>query len=380
MKIDIPAHEIASSLPLRSVLSYLRSDGWRKVGPWGDLAVIYAKDIGGRECQVLLPLGDSLSDYADVMERLVTVLAEVQERSEIEVFADLSSTSADLIRLASTNGFSATPMSLPASSELYSHARDLLANAARAAEQPKASYAGRFSGNVNEYLDTVVPAVHHQTGHSLTLQSPVPMGITPEIGFDTGNEASFSRKSVATLASALEEAGRLIERAVFAESAPDDYDSAISAGVSTNLCDNVASLARSSHGIEISIRWAPIRPAKPLDRPFRFTPRSAEVLQDVANDIRRKQPSYDVQVTGYVWKLARGPRDFDGEAVIMANWQRRPSPMRVIFERPAYRDVVRAFSNQSTISLQGDVHPSGRSFELQNPRNLKVHADHTQSA
>ena len=380
MKIEIPSRDITSSLSLLSVLSYLKSDGWYKLGPWGDLAVIYAKEIGGREWQVLLPLGDSLSDYADVMERLVSVLSQAEERSELEVFTDLANISSDVIRLASTNGFSATAMSLTASSELYRDARDLLANAARATEQPKASYAGRFSGDVSEYLNTVVPVAGHRSGHSLTLQSPVPPSLSGQIGFDTNNQDSFSRKTVATLATALKETGKLIERTFFEDSTPDDYDEAISVGVSTNLCENVASLARSAHGIEIAIRWAPINPAKPINLPFRFTQHSAEVLREVARDMRRKQPSYDEQITAYVWKLEREPRKFDGKAVIIADWQRRPTQMNVKFDRSAYQSVVDAFSDQSRISLQGDIHPSSRRFELRNPRNLKVHADHSQAA
>ena len=380
MKVEIPANDIASSLPLSSVLSYLKTDGWRQVGPWGDRAVIYAKEAGGREWQVLIPLGDSLSDYGEVMERLVTVLAQAEERSELDVFTDLSNTSSDIIRLASTNGFSSDAMSLTVSSELYRQARDLLSNAARAAEQPKASYAGRFSGDVSEYLDTVIPAINHKTGYSLTLQSPVPPGLNRQNGLYPDIEDSFSRKSVATLAAALEQTEKLIERTVFEDSTPDDYDVAISAGISTNLCENVASLARSSHGIEISIRWAPIRPTEPVNRPFRFTQHSAEVLEVIAKDMRRKQPSFDESIIAHVWKLERDPKQFNGKAVISANWQRRLTPMSVQFDRSSYKSVIDAFQNQSPISLQGDVYSSGRRIELRNPRNLKVHSDSLQVA
>ena len=305
MKLEIPTREIASSLPLWSVESYLKSRGWSHQGFWGPNATIHAVEQGGQNYEVLVPLRDTLSDYADVMERLISMLAEVETRSEFDVFVDLANTGSDVVRLASTNGFGPSAMSLSASSDLYRGARDLLANAARSAEQPRASYAGRFSGDVVEYLDTVIPVVNHQSGHSLTLQSPVPPSLSQRNGIEADNDESFARKTVSTLATALQHTDALIEQMYFEKSTPSGYDEAISAGVSANLCENIASLARTGHGIEIGIHWASTRPASPLKHPFRFTQHSVEMLQEVSKDIRRKRPSYDERITAQVLQLER---------------------------------------------------------------------------
>ena len=372
MKLQILNEDVVTSVPLWSVESYLKFRGWKHQGYWGGNAAIHEIHKDGRNWELLVPLRDTVSDYSEVMERLISVVAQVESRVEYEVYVDLKSTGSDVVRLASTNGFGSDGMSLASSSGLYGDARDLFASAARAAERPQASYVGRFSGGITEYLDSVTPVVNGQSGHVLTLQSPVPPNFGSQIGLDNQVDESFPRRATMTLASALERTASLIEYVHTQQKLPENYDADIAAGFSANLCDNVASLAKAGHGIDISILWAPTRPAEPLKRPFRFSQHSIDFLQEVANDIRRKQPTYDVRVIAHVFRLERDPNQFDGQAMLVTVWENRLAHMNVKFDPPAYDEVIKAFQDRSRISVQGDVHPVGRSFELLNPRNLTV--------
>ena len=288
MKLEIPTRGITSSLPLRSVELYLESRGWSQQGFWGPNAAIHALEQDGRHYEVLVPLRDTLSDYAEVMERLISMLAEVEGRSEFDVFVDLTNTGSDVIRLASANGFSGDAMSLSMTTELYQGARNLLANAARSVQKPKASYTGRFSREVVEYLETIVPAVNSQSRYSLTLQSPVPSYPGYPNGSKSDNGESFARKTVNTLASSLHHASRFIDLMDSDGSISIDYDEAISAGLSSNLCENVASLVRIGHGIDIGISWAQSQPNAPPNQQFLFAQRTAVALTAVSRDLRRR--------------------------------------------------------------------------------------------
>ena len=46
--------------------------------------------------------------------------------------------------------------------------------------------------------------------------------------------------------------------------------------------------------------------------------------------------------------------------------------MNVEFEQSVYETVINAFRDQMQVSLDADIHPSGRGYELRNPRNLSV--------
>lgn len=377
---EVCGPENTSILPLWSIKSYLKSHGWVYDGIWGDRGAIHAMEHGGQVWEVLVPLNDTVSDYLDVSARIVSVLSEIEERSEFDVFSELVATGSDVIRIGSTNGHIAGALSIHDSSGLYSDAHDLLAQAARAAEQPKAAYLGRYSDNVRNYLDSVVPLTEHFGGYALSLHSPVEPIIGEQPALEDTDYGSFARKTTSKLASAVGSADSIVNHIYSLDRAPDDYEDAVAAGVSANLCECIASLAESGNGIDISVHWAATRPVEHFGRPIRFTRNTVGILKQVADDIRTKQPSYDEYLEGYVVgdvvQLSREPHQFDGKATILAELNGHVIPMNVTFPEGDYSTVIDAFARRMRISVRGDVHRSGGSYELRSPRSLMPVSQH----
>ena len=90
MKAQIRDRDALSSLTTSRLRSYLQSHGWSDAGLWGERATIHVKEHGGRDWEILIPLRDTVADYAEVMAGAVAVLAVVEERSELEVFDNIS--------------------------------------------------------------------------------------------------------------------------------------------------------------------------------------------------------------------------------------------------------------------------------------------------
>ena len=380
MTWEVRGPEITSSLPLWSIKSYLKSHGWVFDGLWGDRGAIHVKELRGEPWEILVPLDDTVSDYSNVTGGIIAALAEAENRSGPDVFSELAATGADVIRISSTNGFVGSVLSISDSSALHGDVHDLLGQAARSAEQPKAAYLGRYSDNVRNYLDSVVPVTDFRSGFALSLHSPVEPRITEQREFDDVDYGSFSRKATTRLASALASTDAIVKHVYSQDRPPDEYGEAVASGVSANLCDCVASLAESGHGIEIDVHWAPTRPAKALERPISFTHNAASILHEVANDIRHKQPSYDEYIEGFVLgdvvQLDRKPHEFDGRATIHAVLDGRLTQMSVTFPERDYLTVIQAFRDQKRISVRGDIYRSGGSYELREPRDLTPLADH----
>ncbi len=380
MRWEIRDPEYASSLPLWSIKSYLKSHGWVYDGPWGDRGAIHAKELQGGSWEILVPLDDTVSDYPDVTGRIVSELAEAEERSGFDVFSELAATGSDVIRISSTNGYANTALSIAESSELHGNVYDLLGQAARSAEQPKAAYLGRYSDNVRNYLESVVPVNDIASGFALSLHSPVEPRIVEQAGFDDIDYGSFARKATTRLVTALSSTDSIIKHLYAQDRPPDNYNEAIASGVSANFCDCVASLAGSGHGIEIGVHWAPTRRAKADGHPISFSQNTASILHEVANDIRNKQPSYDEYIEGFVLgdvvQLDRKPDEFDGRATIHSVLDGRLTQLSVTFPEHDYLTMVNAFRDHSKISVRGDIHRSGGSLELRNPRDLTPLAEH----
>lgn len=375
MLVQIRDRTALSSLSIVSLRSYLTSRDWNNEGPWGKRpAIIFAKEYGGRTWEILVPTRDTVADYAENMAESVAILAEVEGRSQLDVFHDLNAAGADVIRVCSANGIAEKPLSLRQSASLLKDAYDMLAASARAVEKPQPAYRGKISSDVADYLDNVRPAPSRYRGYVLTLHSPVPVGFGRQEDLGDDFHAPFPRLVTKSLARGLERAMDSVEQVVAGDTL-EPFKKAVDYGVSANLCDSVAELAKKGEGIAIDMTWAGVRPSDVPDSHFQFSSASADILVEAANSFRRDEPSYDERIVAQVVRLEREPAEFDGRATIISVRDRRPTRMRVKFDQSVYDAVINAFKEHASISLDGDVHRLGNGYELRNPRNLSVLPD-----
>ena len=380
MRVQITDKPLLSSMSIASLRSYLESREWIDDGPWGGgRATLYVKESAGRSWDILAPTRDTVGDYASAMADALAVLAAVEGRSQLDVFQDLISAGADVIRVRSLNGLRDKPLSLRRRLEMYQDAYRMVASAARAvaSNKPQANYRGPLREDVRDYLDGVQPMPDDYKGYALTLRSPVPKGFGAQEDMGDDFYAPFPRRATMKLAQALTVSRAAIEEAV----ASDDLEAfrkAVPHGVSSNLCEAVANLAENGEGVEIGLSWAPVRPpsssaaASPL---FAFSEHSADILGEVARVFRRDEPSMNEKVIAHVVKLERKPEEFDGRAELSCNRENRSTRLRVEFEQASYDTVIKAFHDRAAIELTGDIYRESDKYELRNPRYLSILED-----
>ena len=360
-----------SSLSIVSLRAYLNSHGWSDEGTWGERPVtVFAKDHADRKWEILVPHRDTLGGYAENMAESVLVLATVEERSQLDVFYDLKGAGADVIHVRSTNGLATDPLSLKQSATLLDDAYKMLAASARAVEKPQAAYRGKASSEVNMFLDKVLPFSDLQK-YALRLHCPVSVEIGEQS--DMGDEFNipFPRKATYRLSEALSHTERAIERAIRKDTL-DPFKEYVNKGVSANLCNSVSKLAKNGHGVSIDLMWAGVRPANLHDSHFEFSIDSADVLHQASKEFSRNEPSLDEDLIAQVVQLKREPEEFDGWATIVSALDERTMRMEVKFEQAVYNTVIGAFKDHANISLLGDIHPSGKGYELRNARRVIV--------
>ena len=372
MLVQIRDRAALSSLSVVSLRSYLNSRGWNNEGPWGKRpATIHTKEYGGRSWEVLVPVRDTIADYAESIAEAVSILASVEERSQLDVFYDLMGVGADIIHMHPVNGLARESLSLRQSTSLLNDAYDMLASAARAAEKPQAIYRGRISVDVAEYLDSVQPLLGYYEGYTLTLHSPVPAGFGRQLDLGDAFHTPFPRRATSRLGQALEHTSAAIAEAVAGDTL-EPFEGVVQHGVSANLCDSVAALAEKSRGIVIDLSWADVRPSNVPDSHFEFSENSAGILTEAAASLRRNEPFLDESVIAQVVRLEREPEEFDGRAVILYVREGRPIRLKVEFEQSAYDMVIQAFQEHNPISVDGDIYRVGGGHELRRPHNLSL--------
>ena len=380
MIVQIRDSAALSSISISSLRSYLDSRGWDDAGKWGKRPIdVFAKELGGRTWEILVPRLESIGGYASNMADALAVLAAVEGRSQLDVFQDLMGAGADVIRVRSLNGLRDKPLSLRRRLEMYQDAYGMVASAARAAasNKPQANYRGPMREDVRDYLDVVQPMPDDYKGYALTLLSPVPKGFGAQEDMGDDFYAPFPRRATLKLAQALTVSSAAIEEAVASDDL-EPFRKAVPHGVSSNLCKAVANLAENGEGIEIGLSWASVRPtsdsaaASPL---FAFSEHSADILGEVARVFLRDEPSMNEKVIAHVIKLERKPEEFDGRADLSCNRENRSTRLKVEFGQESYDTVIKAFQDRAAIELTGDIYRESGKYELRNPRYLSIPED-----
>ena len=90
MLVQIRDRAALSSLPSSNLRQYLKTHGWKDAGQWGKRATIHTKKYGRRNWEILIPISDTVADYAESMAESIAILATVEERSQLDVFYDIS--------------------------------------------------------------------------------------------------------------------------------------------------------------------------------------------------------------------------------------------------------------------------------------------------
>lgn len=371
MRVQIRDRDALSSISIVNLRAYLNSHGWTDVGTWGERPIsVFAREHESRTWEILVPHRDTIGGYAENMAESVEVLAVVEKRSQLDVFYDLSATGADVIQVRAANGKARESLSLRQTASMLNDTFSMVAAAARAVEKPQANYRGPLSSSVAEYLDDVRPLATYQ-GYDLTLHSPVPVGFNTQEDMGDDFYAPFSRRATLKLADALAHSNEAISGAIVADPL-DHFRQAVTHGVSANLCDAIANLARNGEGIEIDLYWAPVRPSSVSENRFKFSEHSADILSEAAKSFRQNEPSFDERINAQVIHLDRGPDEFDGRAILLATRDDRLFRIRVEFDRSDYNLAIRAHQGQTPITVDGDVYRVGNGYILRNPRNLWV--------
>ena len=353
---------------------YLEVHGWTREETWRGRITVWSTEHIEQRHQVLMPLMELSDAYAVRMSEAVSTLAEIEDRSQLEVYYELIAGGADVIRLRTLNGSKSDRRSLSESAKLLHDARDLVASAARAAERPgQPVYRGRPSGIVTRYIDGIQPLPGYETDGDLVLHSRVPPDYDEQADMGDSFHHPFARQAALALESGLREVGNTVPKVLGGDAGISLFEEAAQRGVSANMCDAVAELVGDQHGIEISLLWAKVRPSEASDGHFAFAESTADVLTEGARWLRRNSPFLDAHVTGEIVRLDRESREeFDGRAGVLYELDGRPVVLNVRFAPVDRDDVLKAFRDGVEVSVYGDVHRAGRRYVLRNPRNFQL--------
>jgi hypothetical protein len=376
MLMGTPDRHVLRALNPRAVVGYLRSKGWEKRRDFGPSAVVFGIAIDGTDHELLVRVAQQAADYHHVMEVMIEDLNKVEDRSPYELISDLSMAAFDVIRVRAPEADDIGSIRLAAGVELHEHARDLVLYAANAAaaKKPRAAWRGRRAEEVDDYLNALRLGQSQRGSFVISLLSPwdfTPTAERDEIDFSFVDP--FGRRVTKTLGRALEAVRRALQEAA-TEGVQVPFQAVVKDGVSANLCQALAEIAREGEGADVSIRWSLTQPDEG-EPTLRLAREDAQSLTEAAHRLAEVEPVPEIAVQGHITNLNEEPKAFDGVTTIDALVEGK---MRRIFVAFAKEDtkipdtLIDAFKYRKRISFSGELVREGRRLRLECPRDLAV--------
>ncbi|MCK8787367.1 hypothetical protein M0638_23640 [Roseomonas sp. NAR14] len=182
-------------------------------------------------------------------------------------------------------------------------------------------------------------------------------------------EATFGRRVTKALASALKATQTAIQKSVVDGVAP--LVNAYKDGVSSNLCQSLAKLARDGEGVDISIGWSPVQPEEaPVE--IKLMREDAAVLVEAAKMLARQEDEPNVSIEGLVARIDEAPERFDGSAVLETAIGGVVRKVRVQFQEGDRLKIYDAAKEKRWVRVLGDLSREGQKLSLLNPRDITL--------
>lgn len=366
--------QLARTLRPLEVVAYLRSRGWQETKSFPGRGSAWGLRLpSGEQAEVLVPVSHEIPDACPRLFEVLRTLELVEGRAFFEVWRDLSTARSDLLRVRVTLA-DAKDGSLPVEAVvgLVQGVRDLLLAAACAAVDPRPVYATRKPAQALQFLEQTRFGQTEHGSFTLTVESPVP----PSLGGAAADaEEPFGRRAFSTLLTALQEATSAAGRAT-AQQSTEPFREAVRRGVSANLCEATASLARLAdpvEGLPVSVSWAAVRPG-PSAVPTRVVlpVEAGPIFAEAARYFRATSPQPDVELRGLVVRLERAEGSQEGSATLLALVDGQPRKVEVRLGADDYGKAVKAHGGQLSVTCQGELTRRGNLFRLENARQFSV--------
>lgn len=376
MDVRIVDRDALSAVPRASLRAYLLGSGWTSDGTWGDYAEVLVIETVDGKLEIAVPLRETAPTYANEVGQAIELLSQIEERSQLDVHADIVAAGADVITLGALNEIGRSPFSLHQSAHLQRDAAALLTAAARSAERPRHAFAGPLSGEVTRFLDSVEIAPTPADRFGIAVHIPVGPRIGQSDLFDDASSMPFGRRTSTMLDRSLRELNSAVSASA-AQDRLDPFEGAVANGVSANLCQAVANLAERTplrgDGVNVHLRWAAVRPPNGrANSSHKFGKHAAPILFNASEFLREKAPDVDRHIVADVVRLNREPDEFDGHALLLADVEDRTIRIEATFREADYPAVIKAFDLRLPLAVDGILWHKGRSHQLEEPANVRV--------
>jgi hypothetical protein len=376
MKVEIRDANAVRAIRPGDAALYLRSRQWVATEGKPGRPTIWLRTIGGEEYEILLPMSHDVPDYALRMGDLLAALAAAEHRSQWEIYRDLLTITADVvrIRIADPELVDGT-LPIEEHAQIAQKARDIMLAAACAATEHRPVWHSRKPAQATEHVRRIRIGQSERGSYVVTVVNQVtPLLEAPKDQLFEMEEP-FDRRVTQTLAESLQALDRAAEQATLTRKM-EAFDRAVPLGVNANLCDGVAGLWGDEdlqRQLEFSFSWSPARPisGEAVSR-VTFSSDRIPVIREAGRQMREREPLTDFELRGPVVKLVRAEGATAGKVTVIGLVEDHQARVTLEMDPESYHLAVNAHDQGKTLRVFGKLVKEGRGFHLKDARDLAI--------
>lgn len=354
------------------VIGYISSNGWYEDGNLGDIASIWHRDATS-PLEIVVPLKVSLRDYSDRIRDVLKVLSGFEDRDIIDVFNEISSFNADVIKIrVAHDDVDAGTIPIDDGILLIQKARDLIASVSQSAVSAKKHFIGRKPVEVSDFLDNLLLGQTEHGSFVVNVISPIDE-ITQSEQLLAENP-SFARIVSANLSTSLDAVKSLVDE-LKSKGNIEAFDTYVDQGVSANLCDALVGLSGKNKHREFSITLQLSSLEKTIDVDtliHGFSPTMIPTLEQVSKRLKENYILTDYTLSGHVTKLEQEYEADTGSVTVVTVLDDKDKPVTFKLALKEYLEAIHAHENKAYLECKGDLHVSPQSAKLLNVYDFKV--------
>lgn len=356
MKAIIQDNALLGSRNPRSIRLYLSTTGWQREGS----STVWRLANSDSEFEVSVPNNNEVRDYPRRVWEVVTTLAAVEQRSELDVIRDLGTTSYDVQYLQRQSATMTGTTPITGAVSAYKNAQALMVAAAHSTVNARAVHPQRRSVEANQMIQRVLAGPTSEGSFVMSVLTPIAPRLTQAedlVLFDSAGDP-FERLVTRTLYQAVAAAQHAANLAYDSDAGLQPFLDAVPSGVSANLCEALVGIAGEDNELRVAFGWALDR-AVPSSPPVRFGAHLIPVLESAALELRASVPEQGVVLRGDVVRLRREHGQGNGDVTIAGVFDDDDDGLNrrvtVNLSAPDYEQAIAAHQQGEMVLVTGNV-------------------------
>jgi len=379
MRVTIRDNSSLIGINMLDVIAYLESYGWvksEKSSLTAKRLVLNLTSKTGEEFEIIVPLEASFRDYGIRMAEILKTLEIVEERSQLEIWKDITTSSVDLMRIEpDIETWPDGSVGIEQGNALVQQTRDILLAAACATVKPSKVFPNRKPQEAMDYMKKARLGQTEKGSFVLTILSPVNPNLSSQLKLFT-DETPFERRVMEMLFRSLV-ALREASIAGMTNNSLEPFGVAVPNGVSANLCEALVGLYGQADIKSLAFRmtWARTRQHDPhIISEAHITHDIIPLIDEGGRWLRQTAPMENTTVAGMPF-LLKHQYGQERQIIVSTIIDGKPRRVHIGLTEDEYNRALEAHRNEKMIKCDGVLIREGRRFTLNQPSAIEVIED-----